>query len=611
MLRFDNKPAQGIEIDRMLTALNHRGPVSRITWTDGPVGLGQCSHSLSLNIPAVVDANIYESEDIGAPEQTQVLNAYEKYGEKTPSKLNGDFAFAVWDKHKQSLFLARDPFAIKPLFYILRPNFIAFASEIKALLALTEVTPRINEERMAYFFASRWADKHLTFHQDIFRLLPSHYAVINRDGLFKSNRHWEVSRTKETRFSSDAEYAETFLHLFRAAVKRRLPATGSVGTTLSGGLDSSSITAVTKTLMDERGDSRKLHAFSLIFSDRFETAYEEPYIQKMLAQYDLVHHPIPADSLSPLGCWDKMLTMEDEPPFQNTFYLLLAIVEGCKANGIKTLLDGMDGDAVAWHGIFKWYDLLRQGRLLELKKEVSGALSEGMGKMAAAKKVYRRALVPWMVAGMRKIKKMSLYSPVLSQPLNFPFLNPHFAKRVGMSDRIRSRVNMYIPEYYSTDRERHAAEMNMFRLTENMETIDRLAAHSGLDWRHPFFDKELVEFCVSLPIEQKNHYNSGRWAMRQAMRGLLPPSVQMRRTKATPQMFLNINFFQRDMGFIEKALLKNSSFAEKYVNIPLVLKLLKEWKENPNDACKGQRLWGAITATQWLASGRMSNEKEA
>lgn len=248
-LRFDKKPVAKSEIERMLAAVSHRGR-STAVWTENTVGLGQFSANALLPSEervAVEDSAIYSR---GA----------------SPESTSGDFAIASWNRQTRSLTLSRDPFAVKPLFYVCHPRFFAFASEIKALLTLDEVSSVINEEKVRGFLAGKPTDPAETFYRNIRRLLPAHEMTVDSGGKTGMRRYWTADARKETKLASDEDYAAAFLELFKTAVKRRIPASGTVGATLSGGLDSSSVCVLLRRLMADAGDPRSLHAFSLAFS---------------------------------------------------------------------------------------------------------------------------------------------------------------------------------------------------------------------------------------------------------------------------------------------------------------------------------------------------------
>ncbi len=268
---LDNRPVNSLHLDHMLKSLAHRGPDGAEAWQEGPIGLGHgrlwtTPESVQEKLPLVnktgdfiltADARIdNRNELIAALEVTDrpsheitdgelILRAYERWGEYCPEKLLGDFAFALWDRRRQVLFCARDPFGVKPFYYYHSDRIFAFASEIKALLCLPEVPRRLNEVRVADYLLSILEDKVITFYWEIFRLPPGHGMTVGRERVLIRS-YWSLDPTYAIRYDSNEEYAEAFHDLFREAVCCRLRSAFPIGSTLSGGLDSSSVVCMAR-----------------------------------------------------------------------------------------------------------------------------------------------------------------------------------------------------------------------------------------------------------------------------------------------------------------------------------------------------------------------------
>ena len=205
---LDGRPVDRGLLERMTDSITHRGPDGVGIWNSGPVGLGHrmlwtTPESLHEQLPLedktakivlTADARIDNRDELMAvldlPRNTEreisdgelILSAYEKWGEQCPEKLVGDFAFAIWDERKQRLFLARDHFGVKPLYYYRSDRVFVFASEIKALLCLPEVPRRLNEARVADYLTVMMEDKTVTFYREIFRLPAGHSMTVSREG---------------------------------------------------------------------------------------------------------------------------------------------------------------------------------------------------------------------------------------------------------------------------------------------------------------------------------------------------------------------------------------------------------------------------------------------
>lgn len=260
----------------MAACLAHRGTDGMGLWCEGPVGLGHrmrwtTPESLHETLPfsrpsekraITADARLDNRDELSASlnvsdravsDSTLILLAYDRWGDACPERLLGDFAFVIWDGRREALLCARDPMGVKPLYYHHQPNrLFAFASEIKALLCLAEIPRRLNEQRVADYLVPILEDMEATFFRDIVRLPPGHRLLLDSRGL-ALQRYWSLDPAREVRLDSDEAYAEAFRTLFTDAVRARLRSAYPVGSLLSGGLDSSSITCAARSLIATNG----------------------------------------------------------------------------------------------------------------------------------------------------------------------------------------------------------------------------------------------------------------------------------------------------------------------------------------------------------------------
>ena len=208
-----------------------------------------------LDLVLVFNGAIYNYRELrrelashGYPFRTQgdtevVLAAYHAWGADCARRLNGIFAFAVWDAARESLFLARDPLGARGLAYYADVRRFVAASDIKQILAHPTVRPELNEAKVAQYLAVQWEDQEQTFYQSIFYCPPAHCMLVTRDSLRKW-RYWDLDPGRRLPYGSDAEYAEAFLALLDDAVDCRMRSAHKIGVSLSGGLDSAAVTAL-------------------------------------------------------------------------------------------------------------------------------------------------------------------------------------------------------------------------------------------------------------------------------------------------------------------------------------------------------------------------------
>src|SRR2546422_5671131 len=355
----------------MLARLAHRGPDGAGVWSEGTVGLGHrllhtTPESLRERLPLAsgdgtlvltADARIDNRAEllgaldrgVEATDAELILAAYERWGERCPEHLLGDFVFVIWDARRAALFCARDHFGVKPFYNHHAPGrLFAFASEIKGLLALAEVPRRLNETRVADYLVPLLEDKVITFYEDILRLPPAHRMTVTREGV-RTEQYWALDPEREIRMKSDEEYADAFREIFTEAVRCRLRSAFPVGSMLSGGLDSSSVVCVARQLLQQNGGNR-FHTFSIVFDDVPECD-ERRYVEAVLAGGGADPHYIRGDLLSPLGDVDRFLDHQDEPLSVPNLFLYWAACRLASESGMRVFLDGVDGDTTVSHGL--------------------------------------------------------------------------------------------------------------------------------------------------------------------------------------------------------------------------------------------------------------------
>lgn len=454
------------------------------------------------------------------PDSDLILAAYDKWGSDCVYHLLGDFAFAVWDELAQKFFCARDHMGVKPFYYILTDTFFAFASEIKGLLALPACTGTVNEERIADYLTCVITENESTFYKNIFRLAPGHFLDVEVDRS-RQCRYWQPLPAKLD-CQSSADYEEKFYAIFANAVRCRLRSSFPVGSFLSGGLDSSSIVCMAA------GPQRKflsgpLHTFSGIF-DEITKCDERKYFQSVLDRYDVIPHSIHGDRIDPGKAFDHACNTEDEPFWAPHFFMLWELMSLAGKTGIRVMLDGHDGDSAVSYGYGLLSELFMRGKLLRLAKEC-----HAMGNSSPVKGTIKRFLG---VCKHSALYKISPLLPIGLQQNHFAGmaenLNPSFLRRTGIRKRLL-RAEAERPKSGQTEYEIH--RRSIIKPSVALEFLERQCMQCKLISRHPFFDKNLIEFCLALPPEQKLSHGYNRNIVRESLRVILPEVIIRRKTK--------------------------------------------------------------------------------
>jgi asparagine synthase (glutamine-hydrolysing) len=585
VFRRDGASVDPAQLRSMADRLSHRGPDGSGVWHVGPVGLCQQRSSNDLesgveklplidragDLVLVADARIDNREELFTNLQlggnslaetgdgALILGAYRRYGERLPEKLVGDFALAIWDAQQRVLFCARDAMGVKPFYYYESERLFAFGTEIKALLGLDSVPRRLNELEIAKQLERRFDDVTATHYCDIVRLAPAHALGVTPDRTSR-RRYWDLDPSYELRLGSDAEYVEAFREAFSEAVRCRLRSRFPVGTTLSGGLDSSSIACKARDLL---AGGTPLHSFSAIFPSLAESDLrridERPFMEAVTEGGGIVPHWIRADQVSPLIDMDKVLWHQDQPILAANLYMHWAMYGEARRHGIRVFLDGLDGDTTVSHGLGRLEDLTRRLRWRSLWTEAA-ALSERVPRSLTPWQIVKEyglkpALPPSTLRLWRALRGRSETEPAPGIPLN-----PDLNRRVGLDPtEAGSNGRESRPR---TPRDGHWLGLMDPLMTRTLEIADHAAAAFGLEPRYPFFDRRLIELCLALPLDLKLRNGWTRFVLRQAMQGCLPEPVCWRIDKG-------------DLGpNLRSGLLERESLAEQVVSransIPLL-----------------------------------------
>jgi asparagine synthase (glutamine-hydrolysing) len=553
--RFDSNQPDTSHLEQMLDAIRHRGPKSVGTWSGGGLLMGHrliAPISERSPLPAIhapsgqvitADARLDNAAELAselgldhqslpadpaARDAELILAAYRKWGKDCPDRLLGDFAFVIWDPGNRILFLARDPFGIRPLVYFHSPTLFAFGSEAKALLAHPDIPKVLNRARVADYLLP-WLeglDFESTFFERIFRLAAGSTMTISADTRDPKAERWFHldPNVPELRLPSDRDYEEAFLGQFTAAVDRCLKRPGAVGAMLSGGLDSSSICAVAQRLLAEQGRG-PLPTFSAI-SATTPPGIETEMIEAVIAHTRVDPHRLVPGDLAGLDIDTDNAIRQSDDPFDFEIIIIPALFAAAARKGCSTLMTGVDGDISA--GVSRRYliYLLKSGHLSRVARETFGlARNLKCGWRYAAWLLafsIRSVLAPRHTRRQHKQGK-------LAELMQSSCISPEFAAETDALGRLGRIYDTELPEPEPESlRHRHKLLMQAPSLTVALERYDRGAHRFSIEPAHPFLDRRLVEFALSLPEDQRARNGWGKWILRQAIADALPAPVRWR-----------------------------------------------------------------------------------
>lgn len=431
-----------------------------------------------------------------------LLKAYIHYGYDVCNHLNGIFGFAVWDVVKEELFLARDMFGIKPLYYTIKNGNLIFASEIKAILEFPECKPVLDKQGISELFGI--GPSHtpgLTPFKDILELEPAHYMVYNRNGLYKKE-YWTLKTKPHT--DNFEETCEKIKFLIKDSVERQLVSDVPLCTLLSGGLDSSIITGIASNYY-KKEYGEKLNTFSVDYVGQaenfvksdFQPDTDEKYIDLMVKTFDTNHTKIVLDTPELFNYLEDSVVARDFPGMADVDSSYLLFFKNVKKYA-KVALSGECSDEI--FGGYPWY--FRKDSL-------------------------ESNTFPWSLA--------------ISERQNL--LAPHIAKEINLKNYIDSRYLESINkiEFLDTDSKENILSRKLIYLTSNwfMQTLldrtDRMAMYNGFEVRVPFCDYRIVEYMWNVPWELKAYKGREKGLLRYCMEDFLPEEIVYRKKSPYPK----------------------------------------------------------------------------
>jgi len=442
-----------------------------------------------------------------------LLAAYKEWGPDCLRHLNGMFAFAIWDERRQELFAARDRFGEKPFYYHYDPEraFFIFASEIKALLASGLISPKPNYKAIYRYLAHHEVDVGAeTMFEGVSALPPAHALTYSRaQGTLRIWRYWDLDPEAEIRLPNDTDYAERFLELLTDAVRIRLRSDVPVGSSLSGGLDSSTIVClIAKEL---KGGIQKT------FSARFhDPRYDEgKYIQKVVEWANVEGHMVYPDPAHLPEEIEALTWHQEQPFFSTSIYAQWNVMRLAKEQGVTVLLDGQGGDETlaGYHLYFGPYfqDLFLRLRWMALMKAL---YNYGREHGLASLPVIAFTFLPQRLRHpiRKRIRPLAVASEL---------------EQVGES-------NIQPPPSHNFKSALQAAlyeTLTRTMLPTLLRYADRNSMAFSREVRLPFLDHRLVEFLFAIPGDQKIRGPITKVVLRNAIQGVVPNEIRLRKDK--------------------------------------------------------------------------------
>ena len=597
IIHFDKKPVTEAPLREMMRSMKHRGPDDEGLYIKDNIGLGfvrlsiidltlaghQPMFSIDQRYVILLNGEIYNyielREDLkkkgyvfrSGSDTEVLLHSYIEWGESCLNRLNGMFAFVIFDSVTNDFFAARDRFGIKPFYYYWDENQFLFASDIPPLLKiLGHKKEPDNSIIFDYLVFNRTNHTEKTFFKNIKKLQHGHSLVI-KSGKFEINR-WYNLPEKISLYNSFRFSEKDFLEELKSSINLQLRSDVPVGTCLSGGLDSSAITA----LVLRNKQNIDLHSFSAVYQ-KDQKGDESEYIAEFKEKNLKLHYTFPTDITLLEDLNDFVLTMSE--PFPTTsIYAEYKVMELAKKN-CTVLLNGQGADELmaGYHYFYGYYfrDLIRTNSWRKF-------LNELFQYTKNHKSIYGIKTLGFSMSP-RSLRH---------------FKNHNFIDQEYYNDFYNQTNTLFDVFYKSKTLKEFLINHFEYKFEHHLLWADKTGMKFSLETRFPFLDHNLVEKTLSIPTDNYIRDGYTKAIMRDAMKGILPEKIRMRKDKvgfSTPESdwFKNIK-----LQAVLENVIESDSFKERgYFNVK---QCKKEFKSFQNNHRYSPEFWKWINLELWF-----------
>jgi asparagine synthase (glutamine-hydrolysing) len=554
LVRFD--PGDLVDearLKRMRDVLRHRGPDGEGLWSEGSVGLGHRRLAI-VDVAGghqpmttedggawiVYNGEIYNHgalraglEARGHPYRSHsdtetILHLYEEEGERCVDRLQGMFAFALWDRGRQRLLLARDRLGIKPLYFAVTERELVFASEMKAILAAGPIRPALDEGVLPEFLANRFVAGEGTFFRGIRKLLPGHTLTWSLSDGLRQHRYWQLPVGTDDCAAGLSERAAALCDRLEATVRSHLMSDVPLGVFLSGGLDSSGIAALMAPMVKE-----PIRTFAVGFDE--PEANELPYARLAAGAVGALHHEVTVTPREFFCTLPRLVWHEDEPiAFHSS--VPLYFVSRLAAEHVKVVLTGEGADELFMgynrYQLAAWNERLGRPYWSLVPATVRRRVQRLLERLPAAARRHAARSFLGLEADIRSlfyepsaIFPEALRRQLLSNRISGPEADPYAEQLRCFTEASGSTL----------DRVSHA-DLQTY-LVELLMKQDQMSMAASVESRVPFLDHELVEHVVAIPQRFKLRRLTTKAVLREALRSRVPRAILARRKMGFPVPF--------------------------------------------------------------------------
>ncbi len=615
ILHLDGSPVDPATLDHLTDGVSHRGPDGRGTLVHGAVGLGQRRLAILDLTDAAAQPMVTDDGQVSitfngemynfAEERSELLKKgytfrstgdtevlltmYQEYGIECLQRARGMFAFAIHDRKKNIVFIARDRIGKKPLKYFVAGNCFAFASEIKALRTLKNCPKGINDEDIHHYLTMMYVPAPNTGFKGLQKLPAAHYMIVDlKTGKVDIQRYWSLTYKADRSKSLDQWKCE-ILQTFKESVRLRMIADVPVGAFLSGGIDSAAVVAVMSELSDQQ-----IETFSIGSPE--ETHNELPGAERIAKIFGTNHHPIvlKADILELL----PEIVRTYEEPYADPSAIPTYLLTRATREFVTVALNGDGGDenfaGYVRYPILQFSEIWRRVPLHALLRPLLRQFHAlRLDTFSYRAQRFEATIdLPWPERFLQYIsfftdqEKRALYAKGFAE--GFGSTGRFYAARTADA---RARADSLLHQAMSMDLETYLAD-------DLMPKVDLGAMAHGLEARSPFLDHKLLELTASLPPEYKlRGLNTKKWILKQILKDILPAET-LSKKKSGFRLPLD-RWFRTDLKpFVIDRLLSRESGLNRIFDRMAMEKFLRSYFISRIDY--SDSVWALLYLDEWL-----------
>jgi len=596
------QPIDPQAFERVMGRLSHRGPDGRDDIQIGSVRMGhwhfwttpeEVGERQPLSLPGTPFTLVFDGRLDNRPEVLSelgidpvagnslsdaalTLRAFARWGQACFEHFVGEFAAVIYDQQHDEVLCARDQLGDRSLFYTIQGSRVVITSEPWAAAGGRNVPAELNDNALAASFAFQVPQDGQTLFKEVFEILPAHTLTLNSTTQ-NPRCYWKPDLSKKLRGLSDEEYAERFRALLEQSVVCRMRATTPVGIMMSGGLDSTSVACFAARQIAPQ----QLTTLSYVF-DELTECDERPFINSMVEKWNLRSIQIPCDDAWTYKDMELVPTNPNRPEHDPFRMVHERILERAQSEKLRVLLDGSFGDHLYSAGDYWWAELILDGKFLEAVKGLHVFLKHIGWKATWQFGFIQRTAghILNLIPGGRYIHRPSILPEWLTT------YSVECLSKIGIHhDRILARYNSLVGR----------------SISRNASGSDFYFNRHSLDIRHPFRDRRLIEFALSLPAYQLFNSGVAKFILRNAMRGVLPKSI-IANFKSTSYSTLFHRGIEREKAQVKELIEIRGAIWQKFIRVDWVFNHSYGLFTSDNQFLNILIPWLCITSQSWIES---------